>query len=64
MTSKRHIQAPEVSCIGKDKMTAVVARKVAKKLRNGSANAYRCEHCGHWHIGSHVARPQYHRNAR
>lgn len=53
MSAYRPVQAPEVSCIGKDKLSHDVARKVASKLRIGAANSYHCEHCGFWHVGSH-----------
>jgi hypothetical protein len=48
----------EVECLGKDKLPADVAQRVAKRGKgNGRPlHAYKCGHCGHWHVGSNVAR--------
>lgn len=45
----------EASCEGKQAMTEKVARAIVKK-RHMDANAYRCAHCGAWHIGSQLRR--------
>jgi hypothetical protein len=52
----RHQASAEVSCHGKDKLTAQLARKLAEKLRNGAGCAYHCVHCKGWHVGHHVRR--------
>ncbi len=64
MIAKRPDQPAEVCCIGKDPMTAELARKVAKKLKHNGASPYKCQHCGHWHVGSAISRAGYRRNQR
>lgn len=47
---RSHYQAPsDISCDGKDKLTAAIARKVAKRQPGGST--YHCLHCNAWHVG-------------
>ena len=36
------------ACAGKEKLAGDVARKVAKRQEG---TAYRCAHCGAWHVG-------------
>jgi hypothetical protein len=52
----RSPQLVEVSCLGKDKLTAAIARRVAKRSQWAQVSAYRCEHCGHWHVGKHLVK--------
>lgn len=42
------------SCAGKKKIaSAGLAQKVVKRSRHlGRRHAYRCEHCGFWHLGT------------
>lgn len=46
------------SCRGKEAMLPAVARKVAKRMKRRvpSAEAYRCKHCGLWHVGTRDSR--------
>lgn len=46
---------PQVSCDGKDKLTASQARTLAKRLVGGVGSAYHCVHCKSWHVG-HASR--------
>lgn len=41
----------EASCQGKDKLTAEIAKKIVKRSKNRSAEAYHCAHCKGWHVG-------------
>lgn len=47
------------SCQGKKKFGFNQAHSVAKSMRRRfegeCPNAYRCSHCGWWHVGNHVA---------
>lgn len=56
MSQYRQYQPAEVCCHGKDQLSHDIAVMVAGKIRNGAASAYHCEHCGFWHVGSHVSR--------
>jgi hypothetical protein len=47
-----------VYCTGKDPLTAELARKIAKRSRHGKASAYRCDNCGHWHVGTRLVRTE------
>ncbi len=44
----------EVACTGKAAMPAVDAKRVARHLseRGDRIVAYRCIHCGKWHVGN------------
>lgn len=51
---------PEVSCAGKEAMTAERAQTVARQIRRrkgGRPNAYRCVHCSSWHVGHGSKKP-------
>jgi hypothetical protein len=45
---------PAISCAGKAQLPGQRAREIAKGKRRGDTplQAYHCEHCGHWHVGS------------
>ncbi len=45
-------------CEGKDAMTAVRAKEVASRMssRGKRVAPYKCEACGHYHVGRPVAR--------
>lgn len=45
---------PAISCLGKAQLPPQRAREIAKAKRRGDnpLQAYHCEHCGHWHVGS------------
>jgi hypothetical protein len=48
-------QAPrEVGCTGKGALTALVAKTVARAMRErgSKVNTYKCLHCGAYHVGS------------
>jgi rubrerythrin len=62
MTMHTHINAPEIQCHGKEAFQspqlamhvehrAARNRKFRKKARTGIAKAYRCPHCGFFHLG-------------
>ena len=55
---KHRIPDPESSCAGKDKLNAQQAREIAARVRTRPAHAYRCDHCGSWHVGSHLVKNQ------
>lgn len=59
MTQRKQSPA-KVSCDGKAKLTAEVARKLARRQR---ASLYHCAHCKAWHVG-HVLRAPPHVRGR
>lgn len=47
-----------VACHGKEALEPSRARSLAKAMRRRgkrTVNAYHCDHCGGWHVGTHVA---------
>lgn len=46
--SQRFIGDEAFSCHGKDKLTSMIARKLAKRQ---SSSAYHCHCCHAWHVG-------------
>lgn len=42
----------EASCTGKDPLTAVQARAIAKRSKDKKVQPYRCKYCGKWHVGA------------
>lgn len=47
----------EIACAGKDRLTADRAKEIAQRSRRHKDNgphlaAYKCHHCGGWHIGT------------
>jgi hypothetical protein len=44
----------EVGCTGKGALTALVAKTVARSMRErgSKVNTYKCLHCGAYHVGS------------
>lgn len=56
---------PEVSCQGKDRLTATRAQQIALAMRKRGRqriDAYHCEHCSAWHVGGRKALPDARRN--
>ena len=49
---KRHQGDPQVSCAGKEALSQQVANDLVRRARGWKANAYRCQHCGFWHVGA------------
>ncbi len=47
-------------CEGKDRMTATRAKEVASRMssRGKRVAPYKCESCGHYHVGRQMARDQ------
>lgn len=51
---------PQSSCFGKCCLTADRAHKIARRISKrvkSKMDAYRCAHCGAWHVGAHPRRP-------
>lgn len=41
-------------CAGKEQLTASIAKNIALRHKDKGRNshAYKCNYCGHWHVGS------------
>lgn len=47
----------ETCCMGKDKLSASRARKVAQEMRRRGRDGvqpYHCMHCREWHVGNSI----------
>lgn len=52
MTRPRQTPMPEVSCEGKEKLTAKLAKAILRRrVSEDRMQLYHCEHCGFWHLG-------------
>jgi len=58
----------EVCCIGKDKLSTMnLARDIAKRMsrvREVSIGAYKCPHCGFYHVGNDNKRGKHYEKSR
>lgn len=58
----------EICCIGKDKLqTMNLARDIAKrmsKVREAVIAAYKCPHCGFYHVGNDNKKGKFHGKPR
>jgi hypothetical protein len=57
-----HEQSVATACDGKKRLGAALAEKLARRAHDGRG-AYRCKHCGWFHIGNSV-RPASHRSRK
>lgn len=57
----------EVSCQGKDRLTAIRAQQIANDMRRRGRqriDAYHCPHCSAWHVGGRKAMPDARKNVQ
>lgn len=40
-----------IHCAGKEPFDRATANRVCRETRSVRLSSYRCDHCGHWHIG-------------
>lgn len=44
-------EAQQSDCNGKDRLTQTQAKAIARRTKGSTVHAYRCPHCGDWHVG-------------